>query len=182
MQPSRIRKVVASCVLGVAVAFAAMAAIPSQPFRCPLPDGVLEIPIPPGWESNPRLAGDNSVLAFLDPAGLKIGEDVPICLTVDRRARDSGASFLDQARSIIDEGKGYGFAPRDSATIRTADGRTVYTYAFRVEGDSLHRGLGILESPQGAILLRYQAATETIWSKDGWAVNAILKGLRLAKE
>jgi hypothetical protein len=173
-------------VLGAAIALAATAASASaasasEPVRCAVSDGVIEIPVPPGWESNPRLAEDNAVLAFFDPAGLMAGDDIPIWVIVDRLEREAGTSFPVQARRILEEGKGYGFVPRDSSTVRTADGRTVHAYTFKADADTLHHGLGILESPKGVILIRYQAASEGIWKEQRAAVIAMLKGLRFVK-
>ena len=91
-------------------------------------------------------------------------------------------SFEEQLRAILDEGKGYGFTPSDSLLIKTADGQTVHTYRFKTGSDGIHHGLGIVDSPGGTLILRYQAATESIWKKEGDAVLSMLKGLSFKKK
>lgn len=171
-----------SCLVAAAMVVLAATAAPDEAvLKCTLPDAILTMPIPQGWESNPRLAQDNHVLRFLNPTGMAKGAQVPIWLIVDRDSLPDGSTFANERGRILEEGKGYGFVPSDSAQVQTADRHVVYTYTFKTHADSLHHGLGILESPAGVILLRYQAQSEAIWMKRKAAIVMMLEGLRIQK-
>ena len=175
----------AASVAAVTPAFAAGAATTStataEPVRFTVSDGAVEIAVPAGWESNPRLAKDNEVIGFLNPTGLKPDAEVPIWLIVEQRVRDEGQSSDAQMRAILAEGKGYGYTPKDSTSIKTADGETIRLFSFRTNTEGLHCGLGFMESPKGMVLLRYQSLNEAIWKKQGDQVRAMMRSAKLAK-
>jgi len=175
----------AASVAAVTPAFAAGAATTStataEPMRFTVSDGAVEIAVPAGWESNPRLAKDNDVVGFLNPTGLKLDAQVPIWLIVDQRVRDDGQSFDAQMRAILAEGKGFGYTPKDSTSIRTADGGAIRSFSFRTSTEGLHCGLGFLESPKGTILLRYQSLSEAIWKEQGDQVRTMLRSVKFIK-
>lgn len=140
-------------------------------------EGILQITIPAGWEINRNLAKDNGVLGFLNPLGMKPGQEIPMWLLVDRRDRAQGESFAAALRRIMDEGKQAGFVLRDSTTIAATNGRQLKSYGFQPSSEKHERAIAFLETPQGLFLFRYQASTIESWKQYKEGVDIILKSV-----
>jgi hypothetical protein len=176
---SRTIKALMVALSAVAAFAAALTAGPAQAvdFRAEMEGGALQITIAAGWEENPRLAKDNEVLAFLNPTGLRAGEEIPIWMTIDRRNRPEGLTFESHMKSILAEGTAFGYAIRDSVDYPLSDksGKVLRSYRFSNSPEGWHRGLGFLDVPGGIVLFRYQAQSEEIWKSRGEGIRAILK-------
>ena len=72
-------------------------------YRVPIQGGSIRMTVPAGWEPNPRLAGDNGAVAFLNPTGLTAGMEIPVWIVVDLRPHAVGESGHGENRSVFEE-------------------------------------------------------------------------------
>lgn len=144
----------------------------------PLPDGGLFLNLPADWERNVRLAEENATLGFLHPTGMELGEMIPMWILVERRDLDADQSFEALLRECLAEGKEFGYAAQDSATMETADGRSLANYRFNPDETGAERALAFIGTPGGAILFRQHGDTAEIWDKYADTVSMILRSVR----
>jgi hypothetical protein len=142
------------------------------------PEGVAQLTLPVGWESNPRMAEDNAAPGFLHPSGTPVGKDLPFWVVVDRCPRNMVETFPSLVKRTLEEGKPYGFTLQDSTSFRTSDGRRVSQCIFEPTKEGAKRGLAFVEIPIGAILFRFQAADDKTWDQYRASMDEILRGVR----
>lgn len=143
-----------------------------------LPEGVVQIVLPAGWESNTRLAEENGAPGFLHPSGTPVGQDLPFWVVVDRCQRNIVERFPALVKRVLEEGKPYGYTLHDSTAFRTSDNRRVVQCAFEPSKEGAKRGLGFAEIPTGAILFRYQAQNDKTWEQFRPMVDEIILSVR----
>lgn len=144
----------------------------------PFPQGALQLSLPEGWESNPRLAQDNTVSAFLHPAGMTIGDNIPVWVLIEPRKRTPEQGFETEVRTILMEGVPFGFVARDSLFFKTSDGRRVASYRFQTSEEGWERGLAFLDLPEMILLFRQHAADSASWGGYRDEIDAMLRSLR----
>lgn len=148
------------------------------PLTISLPGGAIQLQLPEGWESNPRLAEDNGVPAFLHPGGMTIGDNIPVWVLLEPRSRASHVSFEQSVRTILMEGIPFGFAARDSTSFQTIGGRRLQSYRFRTSEEGWERGLAFLDLPGMTLLFRQHAADSTSWKGYREEIDAMLRSVR----
>jgi hypothetical protein len=169
-----------ACVAGATVATDGRAdALGSRtPLTISIPEGALQFQVPDGWESNPRLAEENGVPAFLHPGGMTIGDNIPVWVLIERRERPIGVTFDQSVHTILLEGVPFGFVARDSLAFLTIDGRTIRSYRFNTSEEGWERGLAFLDLPGMTLLFRQHAADSSSWRAYREEIDATLRSMR----
>jgi hypothetical protein len=143
-----------------------------------MPEGVVQLALPAGWQSNSALAVENGTPGFIHPSGAAVGQELPFWVVVDRCQRNMLERFPGMVKRVLEEGKPFGFALHDSTSYRTLDGRRVVQCAFVPSDDGAKRSLAFVEIPIGALLFRCQARDDQTWERYRIPVDEILRGVR----
>lgn len=142
------------------------------------PDGTLIFNVPASWEPNPTLAEDNGALGFLHPAGMVKGQDVPIWILMEYRAREDDVPFHLLLDECLEEGKMFEYYAQDTLVIQTMDDHKIANYHFNPDKDGAERALAFLETPHGAILFRQWSDNADLWKEHTGNIQAMLKSIR----